>query len=343
MGIATLLGVLAAAVLPAQEAAGNDLLSGKFSWTSGPPLVAPADRPDDPCVAIKDPSLVFHGDRWHVYATIKCRSGTRMEALSFADFRAAGTVPRREIALVKTYHGAPQVLWFAPQKRWYLICQWGDDARKYFGPCFSTLEDPAKPETLTPPVMLYPEKPAGLKGWLDFWVIADPAEAGDRRMHLFFTSLDGKMWRAETKIADFPHGWGEPKVVLQGDVFEASHTYRLKGMGKYLTIIEAQAGGGRRYYKAYLADRLDGEWKPLADTPEQPFAGPANVRFAAGVEPWTDSFSHGELLREGADETMTVDPSRLRFFFQGCNPSGRAGKGYGQFSWRLGLLEPAGR
>lgn len=49
------------------------------------------------------------------------------------------------------------------------------------------------------------------------------------------------------------------------DLFEASYTYRLQGTGRYLTVVEAQAGS-RRYYKAYLADRLDGTWTPLAGT-----------------------------------------------------------------------------
>ena len=30
------------------------------------------------------------------------------------------------------------------------------------------------------------------------------------------------------------------KLALRADIFEASHTYCLKGLGKYLTIVEAQ-------------------------------------------------------------------------------------------------------
>lgn len=41
-------------------------------------------------------------------------------------------------------------------------------------------------------------------------------------------------------MADFPFGWSEPVLALQGDIFEASHTYRLKGCNQYLTIV---AGG----------------------------------------------------------------------------------------------------
>lgn len=56
--------------------------------------------------------------------------------------------------------------------------------------------------------------------------------------------------------------------------------------------------------------------------------------------PCTDSISHGELLRTGCDETLTVDGDHLRFLFQGCTAEERAGKQYSQFPWRLGLLEP---
>ena len=58
--------------------------------------------------------------------------------------------------------------------------------------------------------------------------------------------------------------------------------------------------------------------------------------------PLTDNISHGELIRAGNDETMTVDPRNLRFVFQGALESEKAGIGYGQIPWRLGLLTPAG-
>ena len=46
-------------------------------------------------------------------------------------------------------------------------------------------------------------------------LICDAAKA-----HLFYTSNDGHMWRRETALADFPHGWSEPQLALQGDIFE---------------------------------------------------------------------------------------------------------------------------
>ena len=104
-----------------------------------------------------------------------------------------------------------------------------------------------------------------------------------------------------------------------------------------LTVIEEN---GRRYYKAYVADRLDGDWIPVADTAERPFAGWKNIRPARGVEPWTDNISHGELIRDGYDQTLTVDPDNLRLVFQGMFDKDKARKGYGQFQWRIGRLTP---
>jgi hypothetical protein len=146
------------------------------------------------------------------------------------------------------------------------------------------------------------------------------------------------MWREATSLADFPAGWSEPVLALRGDVFEASHTYKLQGSGKYLTLIEAQGGHGWRYYKAYLADRLDGAWTPLAATRDDCFASMANTRPAG--DRWTDSISHGELLRAGYDQRLEADPQNLRFLFQGVTDEARRGKKYGEIPWRLGMLAP---
>jgi hypothetical protein len=128
-------------------------------------------------------------------------------------------------------------------------------------------------------------------------------------------------------------------VVLRDDIFEASCTYRLKGRDQFLTLIEAIGEKGRRYYKAYLADKLDGQWKPLAATAAKPFAGPTNLRFEG--KPWTDSFSHGEVLRTGYDQRLEIDPNNVVFLFQGASDERRTGKPYGEIPWQLGLLRQA--
>ena len=328
--------LIAAARIVAAEnpGAAGAVLSGDFRWKVSPPLVAPVER-EDFCYSVKDPSIVFHEGRWHLFSTIRSVKRThQIEYVSFADWPEAGTAPRQVLKLSEGYFCAPQVFFFSPQKKWFMILQINDATRTPgLQPAFSTSTNLSNPNAWTKPALLFSSQPENVKAWIDFWVICD-----ERRAHLFFTSNNGLMWRADTSLADFPRGWNKPEIVLRGDIFEASHTYRLKGMDKFLTLIEA-VDGTRRYYKAYLADTLDGEWRPLAASKDKPFASPVNAQDAATH--WTDSFSHGELLRPGIDEKLEVDPAHLRFLFQGVSDAGMKGKKYGEIPWRLGILEPA--
>jgi len=128
---------------------------------------------------------------------------------------------------------------------------------------------------------------------------------------------------------------------LRDRFWEASHTYRLKGLDKFLTVVEMRVADGRRYFKAYTANALDGRWEPVATSEDKPFAGPSNIRFAG--ERWADSISHGELIRTGHDQNLEIDPAHLRFLFQGVTDEARQGKPYPEIPWRLGILEPVRR
>jgi len=231
----------ARATAPRQRQALEALLAGRFKWTLGPPLLAPADRPEYPCYSVKDPSVVRYGGRWHLFCTIRGqRRSHQIEYLSFSEWDQANAAERHVLTLTEGYFCAPQVFYFRPQGRWYLVCQVSDESRKpALQPACSTSTDIADHASWTAPRLLFAEQPDNVERWIDFWVICD-----SDRAHLFFTSLDGRMWRSQTRLQDFPHGWSRPEVALQGDVFEASHTYRLKGLDRFLTIIEAQAGGG---------------------------------------------------------------------------------------------------
>jgi hypothetical protein len=204
----------------------QNFLEGDSQWSLGPPLLAAANRPEDPCYSVKDPSIVFYQGRWHLFCTIRSQKRShQIEYLSFTDWRDANSVPRQLLTITNGYFCAPQVFYFSPQQKWYLIHQVIDESRKpALQPAYSTTTNIATPESWSKPTLLFAEQPGNVKGWIDFWVICD-----ETRAHLFFTSNDGNMWRAETKLAEFPSGWTEPSVVLRGDIFEASHTYRLKG------------------------------------------------------------------------------------------------------------------
>ncbi|MDH4241377.1 MAG: non-reducing end alpha-L-arabinofuranosidase family hydrolase [Phycisphaerae bacterium] len=336
-----ILSVLFSALCPAQQMAtgvtqANALSTGSFNWITTPPVLEPMEIDGEKWLSVKDPSIVRYKDRWHLFCTVRGTKRTHaIIYLTFAEWPQAKTAAQQVLKCHPGYFCAPQVFYFTPHKKWYMICQASDDSwEPKYQPAFSTTKDITKPDSWSKLTPLFKTKPTNINAWLDFWVICD-----DTKSHLFFTSLDGKMWRAETSLDKFPAGWSTPVLALQGDVFEASHTYQLKGSNKYLTLIEAQNGHGWRYYKAYLADHLDGDWTPLAADKDKSFASMLNVKHPA--ERWTDVISHGELLRAGHDEKLIVDPDNLRLLFQGVTNRGRAGKPYGQIPWRLGILKPA--
>ena len=103
---------------------GGPLADGDFAWTISEPLIAPADRPADPCYSVKDPSVVYHRGRWHLFATI--RSQVRSHATQYLTFTDWADAPRAEHVILPNHPGyfcAPQVFWFEPHQLWYLICQ----------------------------------------------------------------------------------------------------------------------------------------------------------------------------------------------------------------------------
>jgi len=336
VGICLLMNIqLAISAEPASGGKTNDpIQTGVFRWIASPPLYSPIDRPSDPCCSVKDPSAVYYNGAWHLFCTIRSQKRThQIEYSTFADWDRANAAERHILSVTDGYFCAPQVFYFTPQKKWYLIYQTADASRQpALQPACSTTDDIADPASWSTPALLYQTQPDKVKAWIDFWIICD-----DDKAYLFFTSLDGRLWRSDAALADFPHGWSSPQIVLQADIFEAGHIYSLKGRNQYIALIEAQKGS-RRYYKAYLSPRLNGEWAPLADSWEKPFASLANTTDKDGH--WTDSFSHGELLRVGYDQKLETDPSRLRFLIQGVNDASMAGKKYGEIPWRLGILEP---
>jgi len=43
------------------------LLRGEFEWRTTGPLLSAAQRAEDPCYSVKDPSIVYYEKRWHLF------------------------------------------------------------------------------------------------------------------------------------------------------------------------------------------------------------------------------------------------------------------------------------
>jgi len=315
----------------------------RLSWTASEPLVRPFARADDVPYSVKDPTLVRDGVRWHMFCTVRSQNRTHQIEHISSDSLTDWSGARREfLTCVDGYFCAPQVFYFRAHGLWYLVYQTHVDGRRLgLQPAYSTTSDIDDPSSWTAPRLFYPDDSLPtVERWIDFWVICD-----DDRAHLFFTSLDGAMWRADTDLASFPNAFGDARRVIHEAhddwrLFEASHTYRVEENGTYITVVEGEdrRDGVRRYFMAYRAEALDGEWAPVATTPTEPFAGAANVSFIG--DPWTGHISHGEFVRSAPDETLPISTSDMRMMFQGVAHTDYAGKRYGDIPWRVGLLNP---
>ena len=58
-------------------------------WEYGAPLIAPERRDHDSSRAQKDPTLVFHDGKWHVFMTVKLPGRSAIEYCSFESWKDA--------------------------------------------------------------------------------------------------------------------------------------------------------------------------------------------------------------------------------------------------------------
>ena len=330
------------------------LLGKPIKWKSTAPLVLPVSDATHFLFSVKDPTISFIDGKWEIYATANMIMGPQAAAASqpgnrptrggtwnmihvqFADFKDAPSAKLHYMDADRNFGGykcAPEMFYFTPQKKWYLTFQTQP-------PQFATSTTPADPMSWSRPQAFFDpgaRTPGGngVPG-IDYHFIGD-----GEFMYLFYTGDDGGFYRSRTKYADFPKGWSEPVAAMKDNgnntIFEAGFTYKIKGVDKYLTCIEGLGGG--RHYSAFVADKLDGEWYPVQgfNTPQQPFAGKANMTFEDGVKAWSGQVSHGEMIRDSNDERMILDPNNLQFLYQGMSDAENGGD-YGALPYKLGLL-----
>jgi hypothetical protein len=285
--------------------------------------------------AVKDPSAVYYNGQYIVYASDVDSAGNyNMEYLHFTNWSEASAATPYFLddnPNLAGYHTAPQVFYFAPQNKWYLIFQSGQ-------PQYSTNSDPTQPQNWTAPQNFFASQPASVSAWLDFWVICDSANC-----YLFFCDDGGNFWRSSTPIGNFPNGFSQPVIAYTEsnafNLFEADNVYSVEGTGMYLANIECIGGPyGHRFFRALTASSLDGAWTPLGNTESfnTPFLGSSNIAFDSGVSAWTDDFSSGGAVIDGYDQTDPININNLTFLYQGDNPNANA-PSYNLIPWQLGL------
>lgn len=300
-------------------------LPSTYSWSAGPALMSPRNTAKG-LTSLRDPSAVFYQGSWHVFTTLVSGGGYDLGYQRFTQWSQAATAPVQSLsgsAIGTGFRAEPQVFWFAPQKLWYLVFQTGV-------PVYSTNPDLSDPKGWTAPRPFYATTPELIQRnvsqgyWVNPWVICDASTC-----HLFSADNRGHLFRSSTPAAQFPAGLSQPVIAAQGvdggrTTFGAAKVYQAEGTGRFLLTAQAFGTDGKGYLRSWSSATLDGSWTPLADTPEKPFAGPANVTFTGKA--WTDAVIGGELLRDGYDQTLTVDPCRLQLLALGLGQQDQGSK-----------------
>jgi endo-1,4-beta-xylanase len=293
------------------------LLAAGPVWKFVTPVLDPGKPGSFDETAVKDPTIVRDRGQWHIFYTARGRNQYSLGYVASSSLEAMNAAPRRELQQLSretNYAAAPEVFYFRPQKRWYLIYQ---TTASNYQPVYSVTRTIGQPESWTPP------RPLAAKNekdkWIDFWVICDA-----RTAWLFYTRNQTDVYAMTTRIEDFPNGFASPRLIFPG-VHEAVHIYKEAGASRFAMLFEINQAGWRHY--------------GLARSPA--LAGPWTIEdrnFAARLDAnWSRDISHGELLRTGADESLEADLAHPQFLIQGLPPAARQGD-YSSLPWRLGLI-----
>ncbi|MBN1590421.1 MAG: hypothetical protein JW888_12980 [Pirellulales bacterium] len=295
------------------------------SWTAGRPVLERGLEGSFDEISVKDPSVVFFEGRWHVFFTARNKTACTVGYVSAKDLSGLQTAPRHDLTAIlggTGYDCAPQILYFEPQRQWYLIFQ---NREAFYQPVFSTTTTISKPESWSKPTPLV-RKDERAK-WIDFWVICDETKA-----HFFYTRDHRDVCVRTTPLEAFPGGWGKGQKVLSG-IHEAVHVYKVKDRDEYHMIYELKRGRGIRSFGLAVARGPTGPWTKVIDA----YATGEQLQFGDGQPKWTEMVSHGEAIRAGFDQRMEYEPNGCKWLIQGLMTRD-LDKPYVSLPWRLGVM-----
>ena len=288
------------------------------TWRVDAPILFRAQAEPYDHYAVKDPSIVFSGGRYHMFYTgANASGGWQMLYSSASTLEGFRTAPHVYLSRIgESYFAAPEVFFFEPHGRWYLIYQ---DGR--FGAAYATTTNVADPNSWSGPQSL---GISGNLGW-DYYVICDSSTC-----YMYNSPSDGsrRIFVRRTPVGNFPTGWSAPTVALT-DTFEGVNVYRSLADGQYYLVVEDYLDN--RYYELWQSSSAGGPWTRVAER----WAWRGNLVYNASQ--WTTSVSHGEFIRAGVNQRLEInDINRVDFLIQGttqlsCCP-------YQQIPWDLGII-----
>ena len=314
----------------------------EITWKVDRPVFAASPKGNFDDASVKDPSIVFYNNKWHLfYSGLSQDRGLQIGYVNGDKLDGLMEGKRHMLEffnvenLAKKY-AAPQVFFFEPHQKWYLVFQgyWNDVQPLYS--CNDNIEDPSR---WTQPKLLMPKFEQN--SWVDFYVICDQEYA-----YLTYSRDYRSVYAVRTEIENFPEGFDTDHPIKLIDdpnieFGEAAHIYRAQGTVEYHMIYESSdlTNNRERRYSLYSANNIAGPWiVKCAD-----YASKELLKRSRDNKGWPEEVSHGEMIRTNFSQCMEYDPVSVRFLMQGIVSSER-GKHYTpdqywMLPWKLGILE----
>jgi glycosyl hydrolase family 62 len=335
----------------------------EYQWTVGPPIFTPGPKGAFDDIAVKDPSIVFFENQWHVFYTTKgdrtthggASTSTSLAYVAAPTLEGLNAAPRIHLNegghLCPKFLCAPQIFYFKPHAAWYLILQVPVPGLTAHQAIFMTNPDIADPNGWTRPEVFTFQRKLSVF-WIDFWVICDETHA-----HLFYTDHDGRMFRQEAPLDKFPFGFGDEELAVEERgadarspwrLHEASHIYRVRSTGKYLALLEAIRphplepsywDSRCRFMFAMEADTLRGPWRRIESEPNAFWGDPDGLFNEDGTPSAYGQVSHPEAIRCGYDELLEIENDSPDILVQAFDATG-IGEDfrYDFLPWELALM-----
>ncbi|MBN1310673.1 MAG: carbohydrate binding domain-containing protein [Anaerolineae bacterium] len=315
--VGALLCMLALGVTLAASAAPSAAANPSPTWYVDDPILYRAQAEPYDHYAVKDPTIVYSGGRYHMFYTgANASGGWQMlysSATTLEGFRNAAHSYMSSIG--ESYFCAPEVFYFEPDGLWYLIYQDGT-----YGAAYATTTNIADPNSWSGPRSL---GISGNMGW-DYYVICD-----DTYCYMYNSPDDNshRIYMRRTTVANFPAGWGSPSVAIS-DTFEGVNVYKSLADGQFYLLVEDLKDN--RYYELWTSSSAGGPWTQVAEK----WAWHGNLVYNGSR--WTTSVSHGEIIRAGVNQKLEInDINRVDFLIQGTTDLSGT---YQQIPWDLGVI-----
>ncbi|MFS4456127.1 non-reducing end alpha-L-arabinofuranosidase family hydrolase [Maribacter sp. 2304DJ31-5] len=314
----------------------------QISWTVNKPVFKASSENSFDDVSVKDPSIVHYNNKWHLFYTAfggpdELQIGyTNASELSDLNEGERNMLVFSNVENLAKKYAAPQVFYFEPQKKWYLVFQgyWNN-----VQPLYSTTDNIEDYTSWTQPKPLIEKFEEN--DWVDFYVVCDKNYA-----YLTYSRNYKSVYAVRTKIEDFPIGFdlNNPIALVESpniEFGEAAHIYKAKGMNEYHMIYETSnmKKSRIRSYSLYHSKDIAGPWQvKYADYASKPL-----LVINKENKGWPEEVSHGEMIRTNYNQEIEYDPINVKFLMQGIIANERGENytpdKYWSLPWKFGILE----